>query len=302
MKYAIKELLRDHIAADDDIFCRLAVYPIALPVTWVVVNHTKLTANSITLTGLGLGVAGGVATLLTQNLGWLGLGFCLFFLCDFVDGQVASVRGGTQFGAMLDLASDFTVLLFATLCLGQTHLMSGQSVELFLLLCFVCLHNYIDLVLFAKHRAATKPAGAELPPSAPRQRGSQFCIWTLFPKRLTSPLAFMGAYFFTGSFVWAYGAALGCVLTEYGTLAGRLGFRLYTHWLHHFPRYRDPADLPPSGDLAPHGHRSRAGEASDRKRPHGFGGSSLAALDLLRPGYLAPHRSIDRIGISEAAK
>jgi phosphatidylglycerophosphate synthase len=241
------------------------------------------------LTGLGLGVAGGVATLITQNLGWLCLGFCLFFVCDFVDGQVASVRGGTQFGAILDLATDFTVLLFSIACLGQTHLMAGQSVELFLLLCFVCLHNYIDLVLFAKHRAATKPASPELPPSAPRQRGSRFCIWTLFPKRLTSPLAFMGAYFFTGSFVWAYGAALGCVLTEYCTLAARLAGRRYTQRLHRFPRYRDTGDFPQSGAADPREHRNRIGEPSENKGSLGFGGTSLAALDILRPAYSAPH-------------
>ena len=232
MKYTIRELVRDHIAADDDIYSSLAVYPIALPLSWLILNYTTLTANSITFSGLALGVAGGVATLLTQDLGWLCVGFCLFFVCDFVDGQVASVRGGTQFGAMLDLASDVTVLLFSILCLGQRHLMFGQSVELFLLLSFVSLHTYVDLLLFAKRRAATKPSWPELPPSTPRQRGSRFCIWTLFPKRLTSPLAFMTTYSVTGSFAWSYGAALGCVLTEYLTLAIRFGSKLYAHRRH----------------------------------------------------------------------
>ncbi len=218
MQYTIRELFDKHIASDDDVFSRLAVYPFALPMSWFVLNFTNLSANAITYTGLALGVSGCLAAIATQQLIWLCVGFCLFYVCDFVDGQVASVRGGSQFGAMLDLATDRGILLLSVLCLGQFHAVSGQTIELLLLLCYFGLHTYVDLVLFAKHRATNQSAaivGPELPQSARRERGSGFSLWRLLPSRLSSPLAFIGVYALSSSFVAAYCVALIWVITEY---------------------------------------------------------------------------------------
>ena len=206
MDYPLKRIMSRHIASDDDLVSRIVVYPVALPITWLILNFTSISANAITLTGLALGVTGCLLAAITQEIWVLGWGFCLYFVCDFVDGQVASARGGTQFGALLDHATDHLIRLLALLCLGMHHLLTGESAELFLALCLLGLHNYVDLVLFAKRRATQQHASSgtrPLPPSRQRVRGAQLSAWKMLPSRLSSPLAFIAAYLAFDSFIVA---------------------------------------------------------------------------------------------------
>ena len=230
MDYSLQRIVSTHIASDDDIISRIVVYPVAIPVTWLILNFTTLGANTITLTGLGLGVTGCVLATITKEIWLLGLGFCLFFVCDFVDGQVASARdGGTQFGALLDHVTDHLIRLIAMLCLGFQHLVAGQSLELFLAFCLLGMHNYVDLVLFAKRRATQQhasPGTRSLPRSRPRGRGAYLSAWKLLPSRLSSPIALITAYIASGSFVVAYSVALVWISVEYVTGAIKFGHRL----------------------------------------------------------------------------
>jgi phosphatidylglycerophosphate synthase len=233
MKFTFKDLLENHIASDDDVYVRITVYPFAVPLTWVILNFTSISANTITLTGLVFGVTGCLAAVVTQQLWYLGLGFCLFLVCDFVDGQVASARGKTQFGAMLDLTTDRTVILLAVLSLGMRHASLGQSLELFLLLCYFGLCTYVDLVLFAKHRAVAQhgtTAGPRLPAARVRERGRCMSIWTLFPSRLSSQVALILVFALTGSSLWAYSAALCFVIGEYVKLALKLCILIFARF------------------------------------------------------------------------
>lgn len=232
MHYSLSGILSKHVASDDDLISRIVVYPAALPITWLILNFTSISANAITLTGLGLGVLGCLLAMLTNEMVWLGVGFFLYFVCDFVDGQVASARGGTPFGALLDHATDHFIRLIALLCLGFHHFVAGQSTELLLALCLLGLHNYVDLVLFAKGRATqqsdAQDAGS-LPPSRPRVRGAQLSAWKLLPSRLSSPIAFTAAYVASDSFAVAYGITLGWISVEYVTGAIKFAVRLLSH-------------------------------------------------------------------------
>jgi phosphatidylglycerophosphate synthase len=70
------------------------------------VAGSGITANQVTLAGLGLGLlaAGAIAL----NWYWVGLVFiALSRLADGLDGAVARVRGKTDFGGFLDIALDF---------------------------------------------------------------------------------------------------------------------------------------------------------------------------------------------------
>ena len=228
-KCSISELVHEHIASDDDWFTRLVVYPFALPISWFLLNFTSVSANAVTLTGLAIGVIGVVAAELTHNPGFMLLGFSLYFVCDFVDGQVASAKGGSQLGAFLDQSTDHLMLIVYSIGLGAHHLRTGDTTALFLLLCYIGAHHYVDLLLFAK-RKATGTHSAEkrffMPPPRKRVRGSVFSAWRLLPSRLSSPIAFAATWFVNGSFETAYCVALAWVATEYLSSALKFAMRI----------------------------------------------------------------------------
>ena len=80
----------------------------------VCVRH-GIGADSLTLGGFGLGLAGAVAIALNAYLTGLLL-ICLSRLCDGVDGSVARLTQPTDRGAFLDTALDF--LFYATVPLA----------------------------------------------------------------------------------------------------------------------------------------------------------------------------------------
>ncbi len=65
-----------------------------------------MTANSMTLFGLGIGLAGAVA--IAAGWYWLGLAFIAFSrLADGLDGAIARATQKTDFGGYLDITADF---------------------------------------------------------------------------------------------------------------------------------------------------------------------------------------------------
>lgn len=113
----------------------------SIPLTWLIANYTRLSANSLTRIG-GLAGLAGSALLWFGYPGWAALAFTLFLLLDCSDGAIARLKGEvSEQGASLDLFWDRTILFVAVL--SRCALLSGVS----LLLCaaYLCLHYVTDL-------------------------------------------------------------------------------------------------------------------------------------------------------------
>lgn len=77
-----------------------------LNVTGSFLARAGITANAMTLFGLGIGIAAAVAI----AAGWFGLGLGLIVLsrlADGLDGAIARASGKTDFGGYLDITADF---------------------------------------------------------------------------------------------------------------------------------------------------------------------------------------------------
>ena len=226
-KWSLARILGQHVDSADDIYVRIAVYPLAVPVTWSLVNYTRITANQITLCGLLSGVAGCLTSTTTNDLRFLLGGFLVFFVLDFVDGQVASVKGGTRLGATLDLVTDRTVLFLSIGTLAYHHFRAGATYELLLLIVYLAGYAYMDALILARGRAGNRriETPAESTPNKQRGWGARPAVWILFPTRLSSPLFFSATLIRSDSFVLAYYAALVAVLAEYTMLLLRAAVR-----------------------------------------------------------------------------
>lgn len=127
----------------------------SIPLTWLIANHTRLSANTLTL-------AGGLAGMAGSALLWAGSPylaaccFALFVLLDCSDGALARLKQEESvFGAQLDLYCDRGVLFIAVLS-RLTILAPGAQ-----LLCaaYLCLHYITDLHwLMRLDREAKRPA------------------------------------------------------------------------------------------------------------------------------------------------
>ncbi|MGK5550552.1 CDP-alcohol phosphatidyltransferase family protein [Actinomadura kijaniata] len=108
----------------------LLVDPVAVRLTRLVANRTRITPDQITLAAFALGL-GAAACFLRGTAGWLALGAALYHLCfvlDCVDGKLARLKGtGTPFGGWLDYMLDRVrdACCAITLAVGQ-YLVTGQ--------------------------------------------------------------------------------------------------------------------------------------------------------------------------------
>ena len=229
MHVTFNELVTRHLDSRDDIFTKIVVYPLAIPLTWCLLNFTTVTANAVTMTGLALGITGCLASIVTQQGWYLFVGFFSFYICDFVDGQVASVHGGSPLGAVLDLVVDRSVLFLSVFCLALRHFTADQPYELLLLICYLCVFTYLDAIFLAKYSAARKyEASSNQNRESPGRyrRDDSIFVWALFPTRLSSPLIFIAVLALTRSFATAYYFAICCVLSEYIALTLRVFRRI----------------------------------------------------------------------------
>ncbi len=108
----------------------LLVDPVAIRLTRLVANRTRITPDQITLAAFALGL-GAAACFLRGTAGWLAVGAALYHLCfvlDCVDGKLARLKGtGTPFGGWLDYMLDRVrdACCAITLAVGQ-YLVTGQ--------------------------------------------------------------------------------------------------------------------------------------------------------------------------------
>lgn len=118
---------------------------ISEPISWVLVNHTAVSPNTLSLLGGAFGMLGALFFFREQ---WnaAGLAYLMFFVLDCCDGAVARVTNRTSaFGAFLDLFVDRAVLLVAVLTRAAYHSEHNQPVAAWLCAVYLASHYAVDL-------------------------------------------------------------------------------------------------------------------------------------------------------------
>lgn len=127
----------------------------SIPLTWLIANHSRISANALTWTG-GLAGLAGSALLWAGHPYLAALSFAAFLLLDCSDGAIARLKQQeSESGARLDLIWDRGVLFAAVLSRSALLPPLGQ------LLCaaYLCLHYITDLQwLMRLDRDAKRPA------------------------------------------------------------------------------------------------------------------------------------------------
>ena len=221
MKYTFRYLYRDNRDfSKHDAYVKLFGLTVPIIPTWVVLNFTNWSANTVTILGFIFGTTGVVLSYFF-GIEYLLYGFLVFLVLDFVDGNVAKARGGgTSLGVILDMTVDRIVLLSSVFTLSFYHLNNEQKEESLFLLVYILTFVLLDVLQLAFLRGK----GAELDKVRANKVGSNdfknifssFLIWV--PSRLSSYLIIVVIILATGSYTNAYIAGILCVLGEYITM------------------------------------------------------------------------------------
>ncbi|MBI9020964.1 MAG: CDP-alcohol phosphatidyltransferase family protein [Verrucomicrobia bacterium] len=232
MKYTFQQLIENNAKGflTFDIYIKLLVYPVAIPLSWVLLNFTSITANQVTLAGLTVGCLGAVCSFF-WGLKFLVAGYLIAFILDFADGTLArNGRGGGEQGVFLDVITDRTVLCFAAVMLSAHHVRLGQGLESFLLLLYLLAYLYEDILSYglrvAKNRSGQLfvEQGVMLPPLT--VRNAFFKVNHFIPGRLSSPLFILLIGSVSTNLVVAYGVGLLVLSAEYvRQVQGMLSFK-----------------------------------------------------------------------------
>lgn len=197
---------------------KIAFYPVMLPLVYLLINYTSVTANQLTLTGLIVGSLFGVVAFF-KGAGWLFLGLLFFGWCDYADGRVALLRGTQgRLGAFLDMVSDRAVLFFYFIVLESRHLLANELWEVFALSAFFVTFLYVDVLCYAllkidKEKASdTKTSFYEGVDLSFHNVFFRFAMWQ--PGRSGAMLLMPLVYLFSGSFIVVYVFASACTVFE----------------------------------------------------------------------------------------
>lgn len=228
MKYSFAYMLKQNYDLSKvGVYIQLVSCVFSLPIAWLILSFTNISANTITIVSFVLGVSGAVLGSVF-GLHWLLIGFSLFLVLDLVDGRVAIGRGGgTEFGAFLDMVVDRCVVMSAAISLACHHMMRSEPVEMFLLVVYVMSLFFMDMLAYANLISAVK-SGSEgfLGESVVlikkdvnnTFKNTVLDPWHWVPGRMSSYLFVAAAVLITGSFKIAYGVGIAAVLCEYVTL------------------------------------------------------------------------------------
>lgn len=156
----------------------------AIPLAYLIVNATRLSANAVTLLGLAAGLAGAALAWRGAWL-WAASAYFAFFMLDTCDGAVARLRRqASAVGGQLDLRADRIVLIAAILAHIVHFSARGMAVETRLLVVFAMQFYLLDV--FWMYQPAARPApAAELVEEveAPGRR-TRLQTLSLYEKRL----------------------------------------------------------------------------------------------------------------------
>lgn len=207
----IKSLSKKHLKCEDcDILIKLFILPPSLFVSWAIIKFTNISANNITFSGLFFGCTGAIASI-KYGINSIVLGFMLFYLCDFIDGVVASSRnGGTRFGAILDMVTDRVVLSITVLALVSFHLRTNDKYEILLVVFYYILFMLIDIRAFSILSAdrGYNVINKTIKPNTLNNNFSFFTLKAWIPDRLSSYLYIILVYIISGDFTFAYTAGI----------------------------------------------------------------------------------------------
>ena len=186
------------------------MYPVAIPLAWLIIKFTNISANKITVFSLVLVVVASIITTYTHNLSYILIGFIVFYVLDYVDGKVAYGRGeGSLFGAKLDYIVDRTVVAISVVTLSYYHMIETQLAEMFLLNIFGIWFFWLDSVAYASFVKVVKEGkygSTEYKEQLEPYRGIKIFLsfknW--IPNRLNSYLFIIIGYILSSSYVLAY--------------------------------------------------------------------------------------------------
>lgn len=205
-----------------DVYTQLVAYVFSLPLAWLLLNYTKISANMVTIAALVVGVAGaGFGAVF--GVQWIAAGFFLFLVLDLTDGRVAHGRGGaTSLGAFLDMVTDRCVLFSATIALAYRHMLRAEQAEMFLLIVYIVALLFMDMLAYANLIATAKcgkgPLGishAFVTKDIDNTLKNTLSLSRWVPGRLSSCLFIMAAATISGSLKIAYMAGILAASAEY---------------------------------------------------------------------------------------
>ncbi len=165
--YSLDEVRRSTTIAN--FLDRILMTP-SLLLTLVLVNHTRVSPNAISLAGLAFGLLGS-ALFFTEHW-WLSAAtYAFFFVLDCTDGAAARLTGRvSDRGATLDLVSDRAVLLVAVLTRMAWHLGHNQRLEAWLCSAYLASHYLTDVQWILRlKRARVLPPWAFVPVTPDRR-------------------------------------------------------------------------------------------------------------------------------------
>ncbi len=155
----------------------------SVPLTYLVVNGTNLSANAVTRIGGVLGLGGSALFLAGQPMA-AGIAYLLFLWLDCTDGTVARLRGTVSLrGADLDLWSDRLCLFAAVLAFSAVYARSGHPLAAWLCGLYLATHYLTDLRWLMAMRQR-----AELPPQFEALKAQLDHAGPRRPSRVPQPL------------------------------------------------------------------------------------------------------------------
>lgn len=220
MKYTFKTLLKNNSRGINtfDLYLKCLIYPVAIPLAWVLLNYTRVTANQLTLAGLFVGVLGAGCSIFF-GLEFLVVGFFIAMVFDFADGTLArNGRGSGEFGIFLDVVTDRAVLCAAAFCLLFYHLRLEQQIEALALVGYILAYLYGDIICYGLHIAKARSGGVFEKDAVEESTTFPSAFLRpvfLIPTRLSSPFFVLGAGILAGNTIVAYATGLLVVLVEY---------------------------------------------------------------------------------------
>jgi phosphatidylglycerophosphate synthase len=136
----------------------VAVLPLVRPLTVLVVNHTPLTPNIITLASIALRLVSALLFWTATPEGLLAgaAAFYLAYLLDCMDGAVARLKGmSSEFGRFLDHVGDMvgSLVSLAALAAGQHLLLTPMVAAMFFLHLAEYYISFLTSTILATERA-----------------------------------------------------------------------------------------------------------------------------------------------------